>query len=164
MSLSPQIPLNFDGRGNRLYYPGETLAGSYFLDDFVNDTIDAVEVSILWHTEGKGNEDLGICAFWRRSVKNGDWIDPRMPGRFSAVLPKSPLSYEGDLVKIFWAVRVRVFFADGRQVMDEHPFRLGDIPNVRLFRALHNIEEKPAPLAETVLDKDKTTEGSESGL
>lgn len=152
MSLSSQIPLKFDGRGNRQYFPGETLAASYFLEDFCDETIDAVEVSVLWHTEGKGTEDLGICAFWRRSVRDGDWIDPRLPGRFSVTLPKSPLSYDGELVKIFWAVRVRVFFSDGRQVMDEHPFRLGNIANIRTFRALHSQEEPP----ETPVKSDST--------
>lgn len=140
MSAVTQIPLKFDGRGSRLYFPGEMLAGSYFLGDLGDAAIDAVEVSVLWHTEGKGSEDFGICAFWRRSVRQGDWIDPDALGRFSATLPNSPLSYDGELVKILWCVRVRVFLADGRQVVDEHPFRLGNIANVRALRAARRSE------------------------
>lgn len=126
-----QVIVKLDGRGNRLYYPGETLAGSYFLEDVRSEQIEAVEVSVLWHTEGKGNEDFDIHAFWRLSDKAGDWIDPRRPGRFSTVLPGSPLSYEGILVKIDWCVRVRVFLTSEEQIVDEISFRLGDIPNVR---------------------------------
>ncbi len=126
-----QVIVKLDGRGNRLYYPGETLAGSYFLDNIRSGQVEAIEVSVLWHTEGKGNEDFGIHAFWHRSDKDGDWIDPRRPGRFSTVLPGSPLSYEGILVKIDWCVRVRVFLTSGQQIVDEISFRLGDIPNVR---------------------------------
>ncbi len=141
MSLSQVIPLRFDGHGNRLYYPGETLAGSYYLIDFAEDAIDAVEVSVMWRTEGKGTEDFGVHAFWRRSLQNGDWIDPRIPGRFSVPLPSSPLSYEGELVKILWVVRVRIFFADGKQVVEDHPFRLGNIAAARTLRALHPAED-----------------------
>ncbi|MDO5580937.1 MAG: hypothetical protein Q4G69_07360 [Planctomycetia bacterium] len=136
MSENP-IYIKLDGRGNRLYYPGETLAGSYYLDEIRNDLIDAVEVSILWFTEGKGNEDFGIHAFWRRSNQAGDWIDPRHPGRFSTMLPNSPLTYDGIFVKINWCVRVRVFLTDGRQIIEELTFRLGDIPNVRTIKADH---------------------------
>ncbi|MBR2585817.1 MAG: hypothetical protein IKE64_10355 [Thermoguttaceae bacterium] len=141
MGSSTQIPLRFEGHGTRLYFPGETLAGSYSLADFADEAIEAVEVSVLWHTEGKGNEDFGVHAFWRRSLKAGDWIDPRTPGRFSVTLPNSPLSYEGELVKIYWVVRIRLFFADGRQEVVEHPFRLGNISSIRMLRALHSTEE-----------------------
>lgn len=154
MNYSPQIPFRFDGRGNRLYFPGETLAGSYFLNDFEDETIEAVEASVLWHTEGKGNEDFGIFAFQRKSVAQGDWIDPRTPGRIGATLPNSPLSYEGELVKIFWAVRIRVFLADGREAMDEHPFRLGNIANIRTFRALHQKND-----GRTEIEEGKSADG-----
>ncbi|MDO5554777.1 MAG: hypothetical protein Q4G68_13545 [Planctomycetia bacterium] len=131
---SSQIYLTLDGRGNRLYFPGETLAGSYYLEEARNDLVEAIEISVLWYTEGKGSRDFGIHAFWRRSNQGGDWIDPRRPGRFSTPLPNSPLSYQGVLVKVVWCVRVRVFIVDGTQVVEELPFRLGDIPNVRTLK------------------------------
>ena len=137
MNWTPQIPLKFDGRGSRLYFSGETLAGSYFLDELGDEPIEAVEVSVLWHTEGKGSEDFGIHEFWRRSVADGDWIDNRTPGRFSTTLPNSPLSYDGELIKIFWSVRIRAFMNDGRQIVDEHPFRLGNITSIRTLRMTH---------------------------
>ena len=132
---TPQVYLRLDGRGNRQYFPGETLAGSYVLEEIRNDLISEVEISVLWYTEGKGSEDFGIHAFWRRSNQAGDWIDPRRPGRFSTPLPQSPLSYQGVLIRINWVVRVRVFLTDGEQLVEEVPFRLGDLPDVRTLKA-----------------------------
>lgn len=129
-----QIYLRLDGRGSRLYFPGETLAGSYYLDEIRSNLVEAVEVSVLWQTEGKGSTDFDIHAFWRRSNRAGDWIDPRSPWRFSTTLPNSPLSYQGILVKVNWSIRVRVFLTDGNQLVDDLQFWLGDIPNVRVLR------------------------------
>lgn len=142
MFFTPQIPVKFDGRGSRTYYPGETLAGSYFLEELGDEPISAVEVSVLWQTDGKGNADFGIHEFWRRSVANGDWIDNRTPGRFHTTLPNSPLSYDGELVKIYWMVRIRAFMEDGREIVDEHAFRLGNLANVRVLRM--NVEKEEA--------------------
>lgn len=133
-----RIALALDGRGSRLYRPGETLAGSYWFDFVGGDEILAVEISVLWFTEGKGSEDMGVHAFWRHAIESGDWIDPRRPGRFSTVLPKSPLSYSGVLIKIQWGVRIRLFLSDGREAVENLAFRLGDIPDVRTLKALGN--------------------------
>ena len=127
---SEQVIVRLDGRGIRLYYPGETLAGSYYLDE-IRRPIEAVEISTIWRTEGKGNEDVGVHAFWRLSNSGEQWIELLLPGRFSIVLPESPLSYYGSLVRICWCVRVRVFLENNEQVVGEAPFRLGALPDVR---------------------------------
>jgi hypothetical protein len=132
--MSPTVTISFDGRGSRQYFPGETLAGSYRFISTGFDEITAVETSILWSTEGKGNADIGIHAFFRLSTDEGDWIDPRKPGRFQTTLPPSPLTYHGALVKIDWRVRVRVFLADGPQIVEELPFRLGQVRDPRTIR------------------------------
>ncbi|MDR0870166.1 MAG: hypothetical protein LBN39_05165 [Planctomycetaceae bacterium] len=129
-----RISIALDGRGSRVYQPGETLAGSYWFDSVGGDDIQAVECSLLWHTEGKGSEDIGVHQFWRYAVESGDWIDPRRPGRFSAVLPRSPLSYTGVLLKIRWLVRVRLFLADGREAAEDLAFMLGNLPDVRTLK------------------------------
>ncbi|MCL2120412.1 MAG: hypothetical protein FWH27_18515 [Planctomycetaceae bacterium] len=129
-----RIVITFDGRGSRQYMPGETLAGSYRFESMSGETIQAVEVSVLWLTEGKGTEDFGIHEHWRRSAATGDWIDPRHPGRFSTILPRSPLTYHGVIVKVHWCVRVRVFLDNNREVVDELPFLLGNIPDVRTLK------------------------------
>ena len=61
-----------------------------------------------------------------------DWIDLRRPGRFSTTLPASPLSYDGVIVKIRWCVRVRVFPRQGKEVVGELPFVLGEIGGGRI--------------------------------
>ncbi len=134
--------IRLDGRGARLYYPGETLAGSYSLVDIHRSTVEAVEVSILWRTEGKGTEDVGIHAFWRLSSADGNWIDPLRPGRFSSVLPKCPLSYDGNLINIRWFARVRAFLENGEQLVDEVMFRLGDLPDMRAIKLCANLDAK----------------------
>ncbi len=132
--MPPTLSIQLDGRGLRQYYPGETLAGSYRFESIGSDEIEAVEISVLWFTEGKGTEDFGVHAFWRYATATGDWIDPRRPGRFSTMLPKSPLTYPGMLIKVQWCIRVRVFLTDERQIFEEMPFRLGNVPDVRTLR------------------------------
>lgn len=129
-----RIIITFDGRGSRQYMPGETLAGSYRFESMGSETIQAIEVSVLWYTEGKGTEDFGIHEHWRRSAIVGDWIDPRHPGRFSTTLPNSPLTYHGIIVKVHWCVRVRAFLSENREIVDELPFVLGNIPDVRILK------------------------------
>ena len=51
--------------------------------------------------------------------------------RVSTVLPASPLSYSGVIVKIRWCVRVRAFLRRGKEVLGERSFQLGDVPSVR---------------------------------
>lgn len=126
----PRVTIRFDGNG-RAYRPGETLSGEYRLESVRPEDVKAVEVSVLWHTDGKGDEDLAVHDFRRLSAEDGDRIDAPSPGRFRTVLPKSPLSYRGVIVKLRWCVRVRVFLARDREVVGELPFRLGDVPATR---------------------------------
>lgn len=131
---SPRIIIALDGRGSRLYLPGETLAGHFRFESVLGDEIQAVETSVLWRTEGKGNEDFGVHAFWRQAIAAGDWIDPRRPRRFSTILPKSPLSYSGSIIKIHWSVKVRLFLSRGLEVVETLSFRLGNVPDVRSLK------------------------------
>jgi len=121
------VTVEFD-QGKRVYQPGEMLAGGFFFSPAEGQELQAVEISVLWFTEGKGDEDMAVHHFQRISF-GGDEVasDPPEP-RFSTRLPRSPLSYEGVIVKIRWCVRVRVFFSQGRDVVGEAPFQLGDLP------------------------------------
>jgi len=120
------ITIRLDGNG-RVYQPGETLSGAYRVHAISADQIKAVEVSVLWHTNGKGDEDLAVHHFRRLAPGNGDWVEPANTGRFRTVLPQSPLSYRGLIVKLEWCVRVRVFLSRGREVAGERAFRLGQV-------------------------------------
>lgn len=129
MSVEPTIVIHLEGNGS-VRRPGETLSGEYLVLSF-DDQAKAVEVSVLWHTEGKGDEDMAVHEFWRRDADEDRPIDVRRPESFSTVLPNSPLSYEGRIVKLRWCVRVRVFPQRGKELVGEKTFQLGDVPPVR---------------------------------
>jgi len=105
--------------------PGETLESEYQIDAVGPDEIVAVEASVLWRTEGKGDEDLGVHYFERRVSTDAVDGDLRSLRRFEAILPNSPLSYAGDIVRIRWCVRVRAFMRKGKTLAAEQPFGLG---------------------------------------
>lgn len=113
---------------SRAYQPAETLAGEFFVDIDEPHDIRAVEVSVLWFTEGKGDEDMAVHFFDRISNDNGHFVDMRQSQKFETTLPHSPLSYDGVIVKIRWCVRIRVFLSRGRDIASEQSFRLGTVP------------------------------------
>jgi hypothetical protein len=130
MTDEPAIAILLDGNG-RVYRPGETLAGEYKLIDPPPTPLKSLEVSIVWFTEGKGEEDLAVHEFERINASDDQPLDPQSPRRFSTSLPKSPLTYDGRIVKIRWCVRVRAFFLRGKEVFAQKFFRLGDIAAAR---------------------------------
>lgn len=123
----PAILIRMDG-SSPTYQPGESLSGEYRLESVQRDQIQAIEISVLWSTEGKGDEDLAVHEFWRRDADTGDFMNASRPERFSTTLPASPLSYEGRIVKIHWCIRVRVFLQGGKELVGQKGFRLGSIP------------------------------------
>lgn len=129
----PAVTIRLDGNGP-VYRPSERLAGEYRVECVAAGTVKAIEVSVLWYSEGKGDEDLAVHAFWRRGVEDGDLPDPGRPQRFDTTLPQSPLSYDGVLMKLQWCVRVRAFLERGREVVGQKGFRLGDVPAARVPR------------------------------
>jgi hypothetical protein len=114
---------------SRIYRPGELLSGHYSLEGVATRDVRAVELSVLWHTEGKGDEDMSVHFFERIDPSDDDSVDFRLPRRFSTVLPNSPLSYGGMIVKICWCVRARVFLARGRELSRDVAFQLGSVPD-----------------------------------
>jgi hypothetical protein len=134
MSDEPAIVIHFDG-DQRFHRPGETLCGEYWVEPLPAGQIKAIEASVLWHTEGKGDEDMAVHDFWRRNAGDDQPIDPSQPERFSTTLPNSPLSYEGQIVKVRWYVRVRVFPVQGKELVCEKRFQLGNVPPVAIRAA-----------------------------
>jgi hypothetical protein len=123
--MEPLISIQI--QGNRPYFkPGEVLECDYQIDAVPAEEIIAVEASVLWYTQGKGGEDMGVHYFERRlpADSNGDLRQWR---RFQTTLPNSPLSYRGSLIQIRWCVRVRAMVRQGKQCHYEVPFRLGEV-------------------------------------
>ncbi len=127
MSDAPLIVIRLDG-DNRHRQPGQTLSGQYWIESLDPSQVKAVEASVLWYTEGKGDEDMAVHDFWRRDASDAQVLDARRPEPFSTTLPNSPLSYHGQLIKIRWCVRVRVFTHRGKDLVGERAFQLGDLP------------------------------------
>ena len=127
----PAISIRFDGNG-QMYRPGEPLSGQYVLERVAPEMVKAVEVSVLWYSEGKGDEDLAVHEFWRRNMEEGEQLDPAQPERFHTTLPQSPLSYDGVILKLRWCVRVRAFLQRGKEVVGQKVFQLGEVPAVKV--------------------------------
>jgi hypothetical protein len=102
----------------------------YQIDALPAADVQAVEASVLWFTEGKGEEDLSVHYFERRLPSDADEGDLRPLRRFRTRLPNSPLSYSGAILKIRWCVRVRVFLRRGKEAVYDYPFQLGAVPPV----------------------------------
>ena len=137
------------------YDLGDTLSGEFFVDTDDPESIRAVEISVLWYTEGKGEEDLDVHFFKRIGNDNGDFIDMRQSQAFSTALPASPLSYDGVIVKIFWCVRIRAFLKGGRDFSSEQSFWLGRVPRGQA------IEVDEEPVAQDTERQQQTGEKAE---
>ena len=121
----PSVVVGFES-DQRMFRPGEILSGHYRASGIDPAQLTALELSVLWHTEGKGDEDLAVHLFQRFLADEAGRLDGRQAGWFSTQLPPSPLSYDGRIVKIQWCVRVRLFLAGGREIVREEVFQLGD--------------------------------------
>lgn len=137
----PQVDVMFD-HADRRYEAFDRLAVRYEIMGLGAERIQAVEHSVAWYTEGKGEEDLGVHFF--RRITDEDLIPPAATaGAFSTDLPASPLSYEGVIVKVRWCVRVRIFFAGGRDFVSEHVFEMGAIPPAQRVAARVTVAGDP---------------------
>ena len=130
-----------DGR----YEAGGVLRATWRVRRVPVERIEGVEVSVMWYTEGKGDEDLHVHHFARfsgeqlRATEHG--TEPERFGeqqrgfgeqqrgfgeqqRIECRLPPTPLSYHGRLIRIRWCIRLRLFLDDGRSVVAEQPFHV----------------------------------------
>ena len=118
----------------RVYAPGDTLRAEHQIDAVDPAQIRAIEVSVLWYTEGKGEEDLAVHYFNRLSAEDEtNYRNLHQLSHFSTTLPNSPLSYEGVNLKIRWCARLRLFMPQGKKFVADVPFRLGDIPSPKVY-------------------------------
>ncbi len=107
--------------------PCESLELEYCVKRVSLEQIDRLELSIVWFTEGKGTEDIGVHHFESFTPEEISPDGLGQPVRLSTTLPAGPLSYEGKLFQIRWCVRLRLFLTNGREITNEQPFYLGHI-------------------------------------
>lgn len=120
----PQCYLTLDRRSGS-YAPGDSLEGRFQIENWEALGRPHAELSVVWYTVGQGEEDLSIHFFERFTRSSGVNLD--QPIQFTTLLPEAPLSYDGLIVKVCWAVRLRVAPSPGRGVLLETPFRLGAV-------------------------------------
>jgi hypothetical protein len=124
---NPAIRVTFDSPSAH-YQLGDRLAGRYTVEGTQLGLARAVELSVLWYTAGKGEEDMAVHHFERIVDEPAHPLDLRVPRRFATILPASPLSYDGVIVKVCWCVRIRVFLSQGQEILIEVPFSFGNVP------------------------------------
>lgn len=110
-------------RGSATYAPKEIITGQYNLSSWLEHGLEAIELTLLWYTAGQGEEDFCVH-FYDRFDQEGLPRSSNPVGRFAVTLPASPPSYQGQIVKVCWAVRLRAFFPGARQRVVEAPFML----------------------------------------
>jgi hypothetical protein len=109
------------------YQPSDRLSGRFLVEGTQMRTIRSAELSVLWYTAGKGEEDFAVHHFERHVDDVARPLDLRVPRKFATSLPPSPLSYDGEIVKVCWCVRVRLFMPQIHESVAEIPFRLGNV-------------------------------------
>jgi hypothetical protein len=124
---SPVVRLTLDEPSGH-YQPGQRLTGRFMVDGTQPWAVRAAELSVLWYTAGQGEEDFSVHYFERLVDEPGRPLDLRVPRRFTTVLPQSPLSYDGRIVKVCWCLRLRLTLMQGNESLTEVPFRLGSVP------------------------------------
>jgi hypothetical protein len=112
--------------GVTAFRPGDVIAGRARWQ--LGEAPEEAELRLFWYTEGKGDEDLSVHYFERRTPTDADDGDLRPLRRFRTRLPNSPLSYRGAILNVCWCVRVRVFLQRGKDVSADHHFQLGSVP------------------------------------
>jgi hypothetical protein len=120
------VRLTLDSPSAR-YQSGDRLSGRFLVDGAQVFGVRSAELSVLWYTAGKGDEDLAVHHFERLVDESARPLDLRVPRRFATTLPASPLSYDGHIVKVCWCVRLRLFLATGQETVAEVPFYLGNV-------------------------------------
>ena len=103
--------------------PGAELCGRVEWDT-VTEVPEALWISLLWHTEGKGTEDSDTLEQLRVP-------SPGISGshNFSFRLPTYPWSFSGTLISLVWKVEARL---EGTSVLLGAPFVMA--PNGREIR------------------------------
>jgi hypothetical protein len=140
----PLLSLVIEGSSSRVFTPGETLAVDFQIDRVVPTELTAVETSVLWYSDGKGDEDLGIHYFKRHTAqREGQTLHEMRSMR--TILPASPLSYDGRIVKVRWCVRLRAFMTRNRQFTESQAFQLGNVPRPEWTSVRQKVEAPESP-------------------
>ncbi|MEM9644028.1 MAG: hypothetical protein AAF989_03450 [Planctomycetota bacterium] len=144
-------------RDDASYPAAGTLSANWSVRRVSQDRLQGIELSVLWLTDGKGDEDLHVHHFERLDAADIANLNVSLPQSLSCRLPPTPLSYHGRLVSVRWCLRVRLFMTDGKEIVTESPFHLvSPEPNPSETRRPEFIDE-PNPVASSPAMKTRET-------
>jgi hypothetical protein len=129
-------------RDDGVYDAGGTLTAHWRVSRVPLEDVQGLEVSVLWHTEGKGDEDLHVHHFHRLGEQQIRRVGLAEPQSIRCTLPATPLSYHGRLISVRWCIRLRLFLAKGREIVAEQPFHL--VSPATLLSPLRSVVTAPA--------------------
>jgi hypothetical protein len=84
----------------------------------------SVELSVLSSTSPAESAALDVCHYEEHAAVGDDDRLLYAARQFQAVLPEGPPSYSGQVFQVRWAVRLRLRYAEGDEVVRELPFLL----------------------------------------
>ena len=87
--------------GQTSFMPGQIIRGS--LSWLCEKPPKKAHLSLLWYTEGKGTEDVGVVDMM--DIENPHTSENRT---FEFRLPVGPYSFSGRLISLVWALELQV--------------------------------------------------------
>lgn len=88
--------------------PGQMVRGRVSVEVFEDVEFREAQVRFVWHTEGKGNRATGEGGTVTL-VRGGQWVAGSTHGfTFEIPAPWGPLSYDGKILSIRWALQARL--------------------------------------------------------
>ncbi|MDA7950140.1 MAG: hypothetical protein MPJ24_01530 [Pirellulaceae bacterium] len=121
--MDPSITIKFR-TPQEVFHPNDRLEVEYYVEASDLSSLNAMEISLLWYTEGKGEQDIYVHSFERRERRNVANRDLSQVFLFQCQLPKTPLSYHGTILKIHWCIRVTTQFKKGKTFYEDRPILL----------------------------------------
>ena len=100
------IEITVDGE-NRNFRPGDRIPCLVRWD--LEEHPQAIEVSLVWHTRGIGNEDVGVGDTHREEAP-----DAQGEQRFELTAPEFPYSFSGKLISLGWDLEAHVVKERGK--------------------------------------------------
>ncbi|MBI2389630.1 MAG: hypothetical protein HYV09_08540 [Deltaproteobacteria bacterium] len=123
LRVLPEVPAasfaELSPNGESRFAPGAQVSGTTKVDSRDGEPLSRTELSVLWYTEGKGDEDMGVVHF-EELTGGGDATS--IERAYRVQLPLLPVSYAGELIKIHWVARVRVRKLLGDDEIHDTPF------------------------------------------
>jgi hypothetical protein len=120
------LVLWIDG-GQAVLAPGAILTGGFEPhEQDGHSRLRRVEFSVVFVTRSKARrkETSDVCHFEEYEATDDNDAALRSPRRFRAILPEGPPSFAGQVFHVSWAVRVRLFYRDGKESVRDLPFLL----------------------------------------